>query len=117
MAKRNRAQGTGAATADDALEDDFDGVEGAEAPAGESSEDDERTLVQASVSFPVVIDHEARSPRHLDVQLTTAQGRGLRRLRDGLDHSGARLESGRRVQSYPETIRWLLEQIAAGSDG
>lgn len=120
MAKRNRT----ATLQGDELDDDLglpeDSV--AAAPPEEEKEAEressrEFSFRNLSLSMPVVIDHEARSPRHLDFQLTTAQGRGLRRIRDGLDHSGARLENGRRVQSYVEAIRWLLEKVAAESDG
>ncbi|QDU82668.1 hypothetical protein Pla110_44290 [Polystyrenella longa] len=51
--------------------------------------------------------------RHVDVQVKTPeQRRALRQLIDGLDASGERLKSGRRVQSGADAFRWILENIS-----
>ena len=51
--------------------------------------------------------------RHIDLQLDTVQARALKRAFVGLDESGSRLASGRRVASNADVIRFLLEQLAA----
>jgi len=58
---------------------------------------------------------------HVDFSTRTyaSHGRVLRRVRDGLDEVGARLKpkpterdnTGRRVNSYNDVIRWLCDQI------
>ncbi len=51
---------------------------------------------------------------HIEVQLRTLeQKRAMRRLFDGLNQAGARMKNGRRVQSYPDVVRYVLKRIAA----
>lgn len=51
-------------------------------------------------------------PRHVDAHLTAQQARALRRLRNGLDERHERLRGGKVVQTAPDAVRWLLEQLA-----
>lgn len=53
--------------------------------------------------------------RHVEVQLDSDHAATLAQLLEALDHAGERLKSGRRVASSADGLRWLLEQIAAGS--
>ena len=51
-------------------------------------------------------------PRHLEVRLTAKQARGLRHVVAGLDRTQALLDSGRRVVTHIDAIRWLTERVA-----
>lgn len=54
---------------------------------------------------------------HLEVRLLTpAQRLGLRLLCRGVDAAGLRLANGKRPSRAGDSIRWLLEQIAAAGD-
>ena len=55
--------------------------------------------------------------RHVDAQLKDVRQRAaLRRLRNALDASGARLANGKRCTTSADCVRWLLEQYAAAID-
>lgn len=59
--------------------------------------------------------------RHTDVQLSLAQAQTMKCLLEGLQDKGARLANERRVTTYADCVRYLLEQIAvnlelAGTD-
>lgn len=49
--------------------------------------------------------------RHVEVQLNGPQSVAMRRLLDGMDATGCRLENGRRVASAADVVRWILEQV------
>lgn len=49
-------------------------------------------------------------PRHVEARLDAQQGHVLKALMIGLDQRGSRLANGRRVSSYADAVRWLLEQ-------
>ena len=49
--------------------------------------------------------------RHVDVQLSMEQAVNLRRLREGLHAQATKLKDGRYVQSTPDAVRYLLEQL------
>jgi len=52
--------------------------------------------------------------RHVQVGgLSLAEGAALRRLQAGLLASGVALKNGRAVVSTADTLRWLLQQVAA----
>ncbi len=52
------------------------------------------------------------SARHVDAQLRDQQDREvLMQMRSGLDAMGARTRDGRRVVSYADTIRWLIQEV------
>lgn len=51
--------------------------------------------------------------RHINAHLNHDQAVMLRRIVDGLDASGATLESGRRVVSASAAVMWLIEQVKA----
>ncbi len=49
---------------------------------------------------------------HVDAQLRDQQDReALMQMRAGLDAMGARTRDGRRVVSYADTIRWLIQEV------
>lgn len=50
---------------------------------------------------------------HLDLQLNERQRVALRRLQDELNRKAERLLSGQVVQNANDTVRWLLERLAA----
>lgn len=54
---------------------------------------------------------------HVDTRLTPKQSRALRRIAMGLDAQQARLESGVRVVSNNDAIKFLLEQVVAEASG
>lgn len=58
-----------------------------------------------------ILDPRAYVPQHVDLQLSAKQGKTLKRIAGGLDAIGQRLESGRRVQTLSDAVRWMLEQI------
>jgi len=65
------------------------------------------------IETPVIEPPEGlNQPRHVDVNnLTAAQATAWRQLFLGLEKSGTRLASGRRVTTSADAIRWLLEQL------
>jgi hypothetical protein len=49
---------------------------------------------------------------HVDAQLRDLEDREtLMQIRAGLDAAGARMRDGRRVTSYADTIRWLIQEV------
>lgn len=58
------------------------------------------------------------APRHVELQLTVRQRRGLKRARVALRASGAEVHGRqgepRRVESTADAVRWLLEQLGEG---
>lgn len=76
-------------------------------------------LAQAFLDLHVVqlslplgeIPAEAFFSRHVDVQLSIAQARMMRRLAEGLQNQNARLENGRRVTSSADAVRYVLERL------
>lgn len=46
----------------------------------------------------------------IEVRLEIAESRVLRRIQEGLQLKVTRLRSGRIISTYPDVIRWLLEQ-------
>lgn len=56
-------------------------------------------------------------PRHVDVnQLTPRQGIVLRGIWHGLTGSNATLQDGRRVVTYVDVIKYILEEIGESID-
>lgn len=51
----------------------------------------------------------------IDMRLSAAQRRALRRLLDGLDAAGARLSNGKRIVAPPDVVRFLLEGIESAA--
>lgn len=51
---------------------------------------------------------------HVDGHLKGAHGATMIRLRAELNRRGARLRDGRFVQTTPDALKWLLEQVEAG---
>ena len=54
---------------------------------------------------------------HIDIRLHRDHSRALRLLMEGLDKAGERLQSGRRVTSQVDSVRWLMDQILASEAG
>jgi hypothetical protein len=50
-------------------------------------------------------------PLHIDVRLTHEQGLILKRLFEHLQSTGTRLAGGRYMQTPPDALRWLCEEI------
>ena len=50
---------------------------------------------------------------HIELRLKPPESELLKSLQTGLDAAGVRLRDGRRVASKADTVRWLLEQLAA----
>ena len=57
-------------------------------------------------------DETAYAQQHVDVQLDRRQSVALKRLLAWLHSKHASLASGRHVETPPDAIRWLLEEIA-----
>lgn len=72
-----------------------------------------KTVLIESVQLTVPVA-ETTMPRvgHLDINLGAKGRRGLQRLTAGCLVSGAKLESGKHVNSGATAARWLIEQIA-----
>lgn len=69
-------------------------------------------LSRVVLTVPIVpIDDRAYISTHVDVQLTSDQARGLRRVFNALHREAIKLDNGRFVQSPPDAVRWLLERI------
>ncbi len=52
--------------------------------------------------------------KHCEARLDCRQAETLRQLFDGLDAMGARLQSGKRIGSNADVVRWILEAVAEG---
>jgi len=52
--------------------------------------------------------------RHVEVMLSMNQAKAFKRLWMGLQRQGARLNNKRFVNTPPDVIRWLCEQIPTG---
>ncbi len=63
------------------------------------------------VEIPICEVPSASWPLHIDVKLTPAQSKALRRITQGLDVRGATLGNGRRVVNATDAVRFVLEQI------
>ncbi len=60
---------------------------------------------------------DVRSVQHVDCQCQSfQQRRGLMSLRAGLDASSARLANGRRVTTYADAVRFVLEALGEPAD-
>jgi len=67
--------------------------------------------IEAPVAEPPAGNYETR---HIEVQLTGVQPRGLKRLFGGL--YGAQLANGRLVQTSADVVRWIMEQAAGDGE-
>ena len=65
------------------------------------------------VSYPIISasDVEGYCQRKLDMSLTISQSVLLRRLVVGLIASEKTTGNGKRVESAPDAVRWLIEQV------
>jgi hypothetical protein len=76
--------------------------------------DDGHVAVRLPLADPPDTQAVRVSAWHVDVQLRdAATRRAFMRVWAGLDRAGARLKDGRRVISYADALRWLLEQVEA----
>lgn len=87
-----------------------------ELPAGQSvaSPSIRSAVVEVPMADPPTTGHmaETSSAWHVDAQLRDLADREtLMQIRSGLDQCGARTKDGRRVVSYADTIRWLIQEI------
>lgn len=57
------------------------------------------------------VDKMGFVPHHVNMQLSSEEGQALKSLMNQLDADGARLKSGRRVQSHVDCVRWILQGI------
>lgn len=65
------------------------------------------------IELPVE-DGSAYAPRHIDLgALTKQQAENLKRVRDGLESSSARLANGRLVRGATDSVRYILENLNA----
>ena len=53
-----------------------------------------------------------RVPRRIDRRLTATQAQALRDIYDGARREGAQLVNGRDIESVPDALGWMLEQVA-----
>lgn len=68
-----------------------------------------------AIELPVApeLAPEIYAPRQVQIAgLSAAQAAGLKRLRIGLERSGAKLDNGKPVASAADAIRFALERIA-----
>lgn len=60
------------------------------------------------------INPSGNAPKNIHAKLDRRQALVLRRLRIGLEDSGAKLADGTEVSDNAKVIRWLLEQLEKG---
>ena len=78
--------------------------------ASEKKQEKKDGLIE--IILPVAPLSDGHLPRHIEVgRLTRAQSIALRRLRQGMDETGVRLENKRRIASVADVVRYILEQI------
>ena len=59
------------------------------------------------------VDESRYQAQHIQVGgLSREERHALRALRSGLEQAGEMLSNGKPVQSYADSIRWLLQRIA-----
>lgn len=78
--------------------------------AAESQPSQEQTVL---VEVPIDPIAEVTFALHVDLRLSIDQSNAVRRVAAALDRQHARLASGKPVYGANDTIRYLLEQIAA----
>lgn len=66
---------------------------------------------ELEISIPIR-DAEGYAPRHLQVQLSPRQAETLRSIAEALYDREERVNSGRRVQSSPQAVQWILDQVS-----
>jgi hypothetical protein len=76
---------------------------------------------QATIEIPIVArTREVRVPVKLEVRLSSPAdlelGRVMGRVREALRDSHTQLRGGRHVETYADTLRWMLERIRASAD-
>lgn len=73
----------------------------------------EMPVRMAKLELPIAELKHGYEPRRCDVQkLTGKQREALRRLTNGLEAQGAKLEGGRIVSRPQDAIKWILEALA-----
>lgn len=74
--------------------------------------DEVAEMSRVDVSIPVCEDKVlGYLPLHIQTHVDARQGAGLKRVWIELDRAEAKLASGKRVASYADTVRYILEQI------
>lgn len=82
-------------------------------PDGESEADGDCPVATVEAPMCPHVSEGLFHPRHVDIgALTTIQSNALVALRDGLRKRHAQLASGRHVETCPDAVRWLLEQLS-----
>lgn len=74
-------------------------------------------MVNVMIEAPVAQQHRPGGYIQRSVtmfRLTVSQADALARLKRGLAARGARLSSGRAVESSPQVLQWLLDEIGRG---
>lgn len=115
MAKRRSSNAVPEETADSfaLLAGDDEVPAASAAPAKAEGPHELRTV---SIDVPLRIPPTPRyAARHVEVQLDNGQAQTLRSLLDAVDERGERLQSGRRVVSAADALRWLLERVGLQS--
>jgi hypothetical protein len=76
----------------------------------------ERTVV--SIKVPVTYSpFDGYIPNRADVQnLTKEQGKALKAIRLGLDNDEATLKNGKRVETYTDALKWMIENAIRKTD-
>ena len=70
------------------------------------------TQEQARLTLPLGSVEEAEYlSSHIQAQLNRQQALGLKRVRRGLETSGARLNCGKIVATNADAVRYMLEQV------
>jgi hypothetical protein len=74
----------------------------------------ENDTVELKIRIPVIAG-EVGGPslRHVDARLTREEAHMLKRIRTALHRQHAMLPRGRHVESAGQTVRWLMQQVAA----
>ena len=80
-----------------------------------TSEYQRAEIVVPIADFPAT----ARGPRHIDIGFHSPSdvelGRVVYRVREALRNTHTQLSGGRHVETYADTVRYLLERIGAAT--
>lgn len=108
---KDQTSGTNSPALENLLDDDA-----AETPEVDTPAVEPRKTEPTAVAVTHYLDaarYESRQCRHIDVKLPREDGEMYYRWQQGLQQQGATLQSGRKVKSRADALRWLMEQLRA----
>jgi len=73
----------------------------------------ERRIETVSIEVPLGEPPHDFGPMHLDFRFERRHANTFARLRQALRDQGAKTKDGKRVETKPDVMRWLMEQLGS----